>query len=74
MGRGQCSPWAETCCPVLLIKTIRRAPPRSDAAWAFQLAFLKKAFDRGFDKSRRVQVYESKHAANYDFTKNVRMA
>jgi carboxymethylenebutenolidase len=46
----------------------------AEAAWAFQLAFLKKAFDPNDDKSRRVQVYQSEHAANYDFTKNVRLA
>jgi carboxymethylenebutenolidase len=46
----------------------------AEAAWALQLDFLKKVFDPGYDKSRRVQVYESDHAANYDFTKNVRMA
>jgi carboxymethylenebutenolidase len=46
----------------------------AEAAWAFQLAFLKKVFDGGFDQSRRVQVYESEHAADYDFTKNVRLA
>jgi carboxymethylenebutenolidase len=46
----------------------------AEAAWAFQLAFLKKVFDGGFGRSRRVQVYESEHAASYDFTKNVRMA
>jgi len=46
----------------------------AEAAWAFQLAFLKKVFDPGFDKSRRVQIYESEHAADYDFTKNKRLA
>lgn len=46
----------------------------AEAAWALQLEFLKKVFDPGYDKSRRVQVYELDHAANYDFTKNVRMA
>ena len=46
----------------------------AEAAWAFQLAFLKTIFDPGYDKSRRVQIYESEHSANYDFTKNVRMA
>ena len=46
----------------------------AEAAWAFQLAFLKKVFGPGYDKSRCVQVYESEHAANYDFTKNVRLA
>ena len=46
----------------------------AEAAWVLQLEFLKKIFDPGYDKSRRVQVYKSDHAANYDFTKNVRMA
>ena len=46
----------------------------AEAAWAFQLAFLKKVFDHGYDKSRRAQRYESDHAAGYDFSKNVRLA
>jgi carboxymethylenebutenolidase len=46
----------------------------AEAAWAFQLAFLKKIFDPGYDRSRRIQSYESEHSVNYDFTKNVRMA
>lgn len=46
----------------------------AEAAWAYQLAFLKNVLDPAYDKSRRVQVYESEHSANYDFTKNVRMA
>jgi carboxymethylenebutenolidase len=46
----------------------------AEAAWAFQLAFLKKIFDPGYDRSRRLQVYESNHAADYDFKKNVRLA
>jgi carboxymethylenebutenolidase len=45
----------------------------AEAAWAFQLAFLKKVFSGGFDRSRREQVYECEHSTNYDFTKNVRM-
>jgi carboxymethylenebutenolidase len=45
----------------------------AEAAWTLQLAFLKCVFDPGFNKARRVQVYESEHAANYDFMKNVRM-
>jgi carboxymethylenebutenolidase len=45
----------------------------AEAAWAFQLAFLKKVFSGGFDKSRREQIYACDYAANYDFTKNVRM-
>jgi carboxymethylenebutenolidase len=49
----------------------RRA--QADAGWALQLAFLKQVFDPGYDRSRRVQVYECEHSAGYDFTKNVRM-
>ena len=45
----------------------------AEAAWALQLAFLRRVFDASFDKTRRVQVYECDHAANYDFSKNVRM-
>jgi carboxymethylenebutenolidase len=45
----------------------------AEAAWAVQLAFLRRVFDPGFDQTRRVQVYECAHAANYDFSKNVRM-
>jgi carboxymethylenebutenolidase len=46
----------------------------ADAAWALQLAFLRKVLDPACDRSRRVQVYEAEHAADYDFTKNVRLA
>ncbi|HKN10950.1 MAG TPA: dienelactone hydrolase family protein, partial [Pseudomonadota bacterium] len=46
----------------------------AQAAWARQLAFLKTVFDPAYDSSRRVQVYECEHAADYDFTKNVRLA
>lgn len=45
----------------------------AEAAWALQLAFLKRIFDPGYDRTRRVQAYECDHAANYDFSKNVRM-
>jgi carboxymethylenebutenolidase len=45
----------------------------AEAAWALQLEFLHRVFDPGSDKTRRVQVYESEHAADYDFSKNVRM-
>jgi hypothetical protein len=31
-------------------------------------------FDPGYDTSRRVQIYESEHAVDYDFTKNKRLA
>ena len=46
---------------------------QAQAAWALQLAFLNRVLDGGHDRSRRVQVYECEHAADYDFTKNVRM-
>jgi carboxymethylenebutenolidase len=49
----------------------RRA--QAEAAWALQLAFLERVLDPGYDRARRVQVYECDHSANYDFTKNVRM-
>ena len=45
----------------------------AEAAWALQLAFLRRIFDPHYDKTRRIQVYESEHAADYDFKKNVRM-
>jgi carboxymethylenebutenolidase len=45
----------------------------AEAAWELQRQFLKRVFDPGYDKTRRVQCYESEHAADYDFTKNVRM-
>jgi carboxymethylenebutenolidase len=45
----------------------------AEAAWALQLKFLRWVFDPGFDRTRRVQVYECEHAADYDFSKNVRM-
>ena len=49
---------------------------RRDAAeggWALQLAFLRRVFDPNVDPTRRVQIYECEHAADYDFSKNVRM-
>jgi carboxymethylenebutenolidase len=49
----------------------RRA--QAEAGWALQLAFLKQVLDPGYDRSRRIQIYECEHSANYDFTKNVRM-
>jgi carboxymethylenebutenolidase len=45
----------------------------AEAAWGLQLRFLRSVFAPGFDKMRRVQVYECEHAADYDFSKNVRM-
>ena len=45
----------------------------AEAAWALQLAFLRKTLDPARDRSRRVQLYECEHAADYDFTKNVRL-
>ena len=49
----------------------RRA--QAEAAWALQIAFLERVLDPGYDRARRVQVYECDHSTNYDFTKNVRM-
>jgi carboxymethylenebutenolidase len=49
----------------------RRA--QAEAGWALQRAFLATVLDPGYDRSRRIQVYECEHAAGYDFTKNVRM-
>jgi carboxymethylenebutenolidase len=49
----------------------RRA--QAEAGWALQLAFLKEVLAPGYDRSRRVQIYECEHAADYDFRKNVRM-
>jgi carboxymethylenebutenolidase len=46
---------------------------QAEAGWALQLAFLKEVLDPGYDRTRRVQIYECEHAANYDFSKNVRM-
>ena len=45
----------------------------AEAAWALQLEFLHRVFDPGYDRTRRVQAYQSEHAADYDFSKNVRM-
>ncbi len=45
----------------------------AEAAWMLQLEFLRQVFDSSRDKTRRVQVYACDHAANYDFSKNVRM-
>jgi carboxymethylenebutenolidase len=45
----------------------------AEAAWALQLAFLRKVFEPGYDKSRRIQIYQCEHAAAYDFSNNVRM-
>jgi carboxymethylenebutenolidase len=44
----------------------------AEAAWALQRAFLGRIF-AGYDKSRRVQAYECDYAADYDFSKNVRL-
>ena len=49
----------------------RRA--QAEAGWALQRAFLERVLDPGYDRSRRVQVYECEHSADYDFGKNVRM-
>jgi hypothetical protein len=49
----------------------RRA--QAEAGWALQRAFLERVLDPGYDRSRRVQIYECEHSADYDFGKNVRM-
>jgi carboxymethylenebutenolidase len=49
----------------------RRA--QAEAAWTLQLQFLRAVLDPGYDRSRRVQVYECDHAADYDFSRNVRL-
>ena len=46
---------------------------QAEAGWALQRAFLETVLDPSYDRSRRVQVYECEHSADYDFTKNVRM-
>ena len=45
----------------------------AEAGWALQLAFLERVLDPGHDPTRRVQIYECEHSADYDFTKNVRL-
>ncbi|HWH80130.1 MAG TPA: dienelactone hydrolase family protein [Candidatus Binatus sp.] len=42
-------------------------------AWKLMMAFLRKCFAAGWDKSRISCTYESDYAANYDFAKNVRL-
>jgi carboxymethylenebutenolidase len=49
----------------------RRA--QAEAAWAEQRAFLDAAFAPGADRSRRLQRYTADTAADYDFSRNVRM-
>jgi carboxymethylenebutenolidase len=49
----------------------RRA--QAEAGWALQRVFLERVLDPGYDRSRRVQIYECEHSADYDFGKNVRM-
>jgi carboxymethylenebutenolidase len=49
---------------------------RKDAArdaWSLMMAFLKRSFAGGWDKERLLWKFESDHAAQYDFSKNVRM-
>jgi carboxymethylenebutenolidase len=49
----------------------RRA--QAEAAWALQLTFLKRVLDPDYDPSKRIQIYECEHSADYDFGKNVRL-
>jgi carboxymethylenebutenolidase len=49
---------------------------RKDAAkdaWSLMMSFLKKCFAGGWDKDRIVWRFENDYAAQYDFSKNVRM-
>ncbi len=46
---------------------------QAEAAWALQRAFLERVLDPSYDRSRRVQIYECDHSADYDFARNVRM-
>ena len=46
---------------------------QAEAAWVLQLAFLERVLDPSYDRSRRTQIYECDHSADYVFTKNVRM-
>lgn len=42
-------------------------------AWKLMMAFLRKCFAGGWDKSRIACTYESDYSTKYDFSKNVRM-
>jgi len=46
---------------------------QAETAWALQLEFLETVLAPGYDRTRRMQVYECEHAADYDFAKNVRL-
>jgi carboxymethylenebutenolidase len=45
----------------------------AEAAWALQRAFLTRVFAGTYDQDRRVQIYQCDYAADYDFSRNVRM-
>lgn len=45
----------------------------AEAAWALQRGFLTDVFGGTYANGRRVQVYRCDYAADYDFSKNVRM-
>jgi carboxymethylenebutenolidase len=45
----------------------------AEAAWALQLGFLRRIFDPAYDQTRRVQLYDCNHAADYDFSKCLRL-
>jgi carboxymethylenebutenolidase len=51
----------------------RYRKPQADAGWATQQRFLSKVFAGGYDGKRVSWRFESESAADYDFTKNVRM-
>ncbi len=45
----------------------------AEAAWTVQREFLNQVFSGAYAKSRRVQAYQCDYAADYDFSKNVRL-
>ena len=51
----------------------RYRKPQADAGWAAQQRFLSEVFAGGHDPKRVSWRFESESAADYDFTKNVRM-
>ena len=51
----------------------RYRPAAAEAAWAEQRAFLREVLAPDYDRTRCVQHYAADIAADYDFTRNVRM-
>jgi len=37
------------------------------------IVIAERVLEPGYNRARRVQIYECDHSADYDFTKNVRM-